>query len=104
MQTPALQSPPAHGLRSKPAVPAGFARPKGSFAEELPLPDGPPLRRLTSRQLRELSAQWHDQARRGDEGAERVAQVLAWVADQRARREPARVKVLAERLSRWVGL
>jgi hypothetical protein len=105
MQIPAFLLPGARqSLPARTAARGSFARPRGRVAEEQDIPDGPPLQRLTSAELRELSAQWHALAQRGDESAERVALALAWVADQRARKEPTRVKVLAERISQWVGL
>ncbi|MDM0043249.1 hypothetical protein QTH91_02020 [Variovorax dokdonensis] len=92
------------GQERSPAKRASFVRPRGRVAEEQAIPDGPPLQRLTSSELREISAQWRALAQRGDEAAERVALALEWVAAQRARKEPTRAKVLAERISQWMGL
>lgn len=60
--------------------------------------------RLTSKQLRAVSAQWRIRAAAGDESAHLVADTLNWVAEQRARQEPAAIKVLAARISQWMGL
>jgi len=102
---PSLESlsPAAPASRRK-AFAMPFRRPRGCIAEEQPIPDGPPLQRLTSKELRAVSAQWHAMAHRGDERAARVAQALDWVAAVRARREPTRAKVLRERISLWMGL
>jgi len=104
MQTSVHSAPVTPGYRSGWGAAESFVRPRGRLALERPMPDGPPMRRLTSRELRQLSQQWHGLARRGDERAARVAQALEWVAVQRARDEPARAKLLAERVSQWMGL
>jgi len=73
--------------------------------------DAPPLPRLTSRQLRELSAQWRrlaqQEVRDSQDAlrAERVALALDWVAEQRARTEPpSGVLAVAQRaLAQWRG-
>ena len=60
--------------------------------------------RLPRQQLRAGSAQWRARAAAGDESAHLVADALNWVAAQRAKQEPAAIKVLAGRISQWMGI
>ena len=60
--------------------------------------------RLTSKQLRAISATWRARAAAGDDSANLVADTLDWVAEQRAKQEPPAIKVLARRISQWMGL
>lgn len=66
--------------------------------------DGPPVQRLTARQIRSVSATWRARGRAGDATALRVAEALEWVANRRASEEVKPLKVLAGRISAWMGL
>lgn len=59
--------------------------------------------RLNSKQLRALSKEWRGRAAVGEANAHRVADALMWVAKQRAKEEPAVVKVLANRALQLLG-
>lgn len=80
--------------------------PELSLAVQMrPSDDGPPVQRLTARQIRSVSAQWRARGRAaGDETALRVAEALEGVADRRASEEPRPLRVIAGRISAWMGL
>jgi len=66
--------------------------------------EGPPVQRLTARQIRSVSATWRARGQAGDDTALRVAEALDWVAERRAGEESRSRKTLAGRVSAWMGL
>lgn len=66
--------------------------------------DSPPVQRLTASQIRAAGAPWRARGRAGDESAQRVADALEWLAERRASEEPNSLKLLAGRISAWMGL
>ncbi|MBS0455217.1 MAG: hypothetical protein JSS14_28295 [Proteobacteria bacterium] len=65
--------------------------------------EGPPVQRLTAREIHLLSAKWKARGHAGDETALRVAQALECVAKRRAGKKPKSLKVLAGRISAWMS-
>ncbi|MDM0053743.1 hypothetical protein [Variovorax sp. J22R115] len=65
----------------------------------------PPPARLTSLQLREVSAQWRLRSDIDPQTASRVADVLDWLAAKREAHPPARSAAhqLRASLSQWMG-
>jgi len=79
---------------------------KAAASGDDPRGSTPPPARLTSAELRVLSAQWRMRAGEEPERAERVADVLDWLASQReadAHAAPA-LHRLRQRISGWMHL